>query len=262
MPELADVEGFRRYFARYAVGKRIARVTVGAPEILRNTSPQGLGRALAGERFGDPRRRGKWLIAPAADRAVVFHFGMTGDLDWHGADPPPDDFARAAFHLDEGVLRYRSQRKLGGIWLADGADEDALQEVAGALGPDADRIDRDAFVALLDAHRKQIKSLLMDQARIAGLGNELADEVLWRAGVRPDVTASDLGTRRADRLFDAMRDVLRAAKRHGRIPVADDWLRGQREADTPRCPRCGRTLERSQVGGRTTLWCRHDQRAA
>jgi formamidopyrimidine-DNA glycosylase len=80
MPELPDVEGFRRYLARHAQGRRIARVEVLDAELVRNRSAQALGRAVHGARFAAPRRHGKWLIAPVGDVEVLMHFGMTGPL--------------------------------------------------------------------------------------------------------------------------------------------------------------------------------------
>jgi formamidopyrimidine-DNA glycosylase len=90
LPELPDVEGFRRYFARYAMRQGIEAVEVPSPDVLRNTTPQGLGRALGGHRFTGTERRGKWLLAHTDDSAVLLmHFGMTGGLKWSagiGAD--------------------------------------------------------------------------------------------------------------------------------------------------------------------------------
>ena len=82
MPELPDVEGYRRYLARHAQGRRIERVEVPDAELVRNRSAQALGRALRGARFAEPRRHGKWLIAPAGDVELLMHFGMTGLLRW------------------------------------------------------------------------------------------------------------------------------------------------------------------------------------
>lgn len=93
MPELPDVEGFRRHLERHAKGRRIERAEVLDAELLRNRSPRALGRALEGSRFATPRRHGKWLIAPTGDVEVLLHFGMTGLLSWsrRGEDRHPHD---------------------------------------------------------------------------------------------------------------------------------------------------------------------------
>src|SRR4051812_24635685 len=118
MPELPDVEGFRRYLARHAKGRSIERVEVLDPEIVRNRRPQALGRALKHNRFGMPERHGKWLIAPVADVELLLHFGMTGELRWSDDRDGRHLHDRVVFVCDGGELRYNNMRRFGGIWLA------------------------------------------------------------------------------------------------------------------------------------------------
>jgi formamidopyrimidine-DNA glycosylase len=252
VPELADVEGFRRT-AQRAAGRRVERVEARAPEMLRNTSARSLTGALRGERLGEAERRGKWLLLPAGRRLAVFHFGMTGGLhlDEQPTEPGPHD--RLLLHLDRGVLRYSSVRKLGGIWLAK--DEQEAERVLGDLGPDAAGIGRGEFRERIGGRRGQVKQALMDQEVLAGLGNELADEVLWRARLAPQQAASGLSREELDGLFDTMRSVLKASMREGQIPRKRGWLRPLRDERGGACPRCASPIERSKVGGRTTLWC-------
>lgn len=105
MPELPDVEGYRRYFARFAARKTVRAVEVPAPDILRNTTPQALGRALRNRRFRSPVRHGKWLFAPTGGSVVLMHFGMTGRLAWN-PDAHPHD--RLLFHFAQGTLAYQA----------------------------------------------------------------------------------------------------------------------------------------------------------
>src|SRR3954470_717454 len=123
MPELSDVEGFRRYLARHAAGRRIERVEVRDATLLRNTTPQGLGHAVRGERFGEPRRHGKGLFADAGAATVAMHFGMTGLLHWTADAGYSHQHDRVVFRLDGGQLAYRNMRKFGGVWLARGEAE-------------------------------------------------------------------------------------------------------------------------------------------
>lgn len=260
MPELADVEGYSRYLSRHAKGKRLTRVEAPSPDMIRNTSPAGLGRALSGKRFEAPRRHGKWLIAGTDGTAsVLMHFGMTGHLEWSaatGVDRHPHD--RVVFVCEDGELRYNNMRKFGGIWLARHDDE--ITGVTGPLGPDALELNRESLEELLRERRGGIKSALMNQRLLAGIGNELADEILWRARVHPEkaIPALDHGRRR--RLHDAMREVLTESVRHGRIPSAPGWIEEVRGSDDARCPRCSARLRRSTVAGRTSYWCPRCQR--
>jgi formamidopyrimidine-DNA glycosylase len=261
VPELPDVEGFRRYFVRHAMRQRIEAVDVPAPDILRNTTPQALGRGLHGHRFTRTERLGKWFLAYTDDSAVLLiHFGMTGGLEWStekGSDHPHD---RVILRLEKGKLHYRNMRKLGGVWLARGAEETAA--ITGRLGPDALGLDRECFEEILSGRRGRVKPTLMNQRLLAGIGNELADEILWQARVHPARPVSELEKRERSAIYRAMGKVLEESIRHGRIPRHPSWLSAARgTTDTP-CPRCGTTFERSRIGGRTSYWCPRCQAAS
>lgn len=253
MPELPDVEHFRRYLKRYATGKGVRSVEVNDPDVLRNTRAQSLGRALKGRRFTEPERHGKWLLARTGGPTLLLHFGMTGTLDWTGTPDGAHEHDRVVFHLSGGDLRYRIQRKFGGIWLARSRDEE--REIMGPLGPDADRLGREDFEELLAGRRGSVKSTLMNQELVAGIGNELSDEILWTARIHPGRRLSDFSEKDRDALFDAMRDVLRRSKRRGCIPRDDDWFNSVRRRDDASCPRCGKRVKKQTVGGRTAYSC-------
>jgi formamidopyrimidine-DNA glycosylase len=259
MPELPDVEGHRRTIAQQATGKRVRRVVVNDPGLLDGTSPQGLGRSLTGRVVGEPWRHGKWLMVALDDNGptLVFHFRMTGELVWSPDGHHAADTDALAIVVDDGVLSYRSRRRLGGItYLRPGLD---VEVVTGELGPDADDVDRRQLGELLADRRGGLKSALMDQRLIAGLGNELVDEILWRSGIHPATRASDLADEQVHRIHRHLREVLRRSIRAGHVPSGPRWLNGQRGQDDPRCPRCDTALRREQIAGRTTFWCPQHQ---
>ena len=261
MPELPDVEGFRRYFARHARGKRVRGVEVPARDILRNTSPQRLARSLRGRRFGAPDRHGKWLLAPTGGPTLMMHFGMTGGLRWAGRNRGRHDrhrHDRVILRLDGGELRYRNMRKIGGLWLARDVAE--IDRITGDLGPDADEVGRDEFEEMVSGRRGGLKATLMNQRFLAGIGNELSDEILWHARLDPTRRFSSLddGERRA--LHREMQRVIRESNRHGRIPRKRSWISSQRGSRDPRCPRCRGPLRRSRIAGRTAYSCPRCQR--
>lgn len=258
MPELPDVEHARGLLARHAAGRLIERTMTTDPGILRNTNPVDLDRALRGHRFEEPERHGKWLLAWTTGPAVLIHFGMTGDLI--PADGPLGRHRhdRVIFELDRGELRYRNMRKLGGVWLAHDRREAA--GILGPLGPDAFSLDRRGFRALLARRRGKVKAALMDQRLLAGIGNLLADEALWRAGIHPARRIEDLGPEERERLFGAIRAVVRTSvERFDRLPRG--WLIHVRGRPDGACPRCGTPLGRTVVGGRTTYFCPSHQPA-
>jgi formamidopyrimidine-DNA glycosylase len=258
MPELPDVEGFRRELARHAEGKLVEAVHVLDRSLLRNATPPALGRALEGRRFRAPRRHGKWLLAPVDGATVLMHFGMTGSLDWmpSGSERHPHD--RVVFECVGGELRYRNMRKFGGVWLA--REEDERERITGPLGPDAAELSRADLHALLARRRGGVKAALMDQRLLAGIGNLLSDEILWRARVNPRTPVSSLSRARKDALHEALRETLRGSIRSGRVPHGPSWLTAVRDEPGASCPRCGVSLRRATVAGRTACWCPRCQR--
>jgi formamidopyrimidine-DNA glycosylase len=213
-----------------------------------------LDRALRGRRFGPPKRHGKWLFAPTDGPTLIIHFGMTGGLVWSGvAGRGRHRHDRLILGLDGGELRYRNMRMLGGAWLA--RDPGELERVVGPLGPDATELHDDALERVMRGRRGGIKAMLMNQRLVAGIGNELSDEILWRARLHPARAVATIRASERRRLHRALREVLQESIRHGRIPREEGWLESQRGLRNARCPRCRRALRRSRIAGRTAYWC-------
>ncbi|WP_369363186.1 Fpg/Nei family DNA glycosylase [Streptomyces sp. CG4] len=259
MPELPDVEGFRRVLDGCGPGRCVRRVDVRDTGVLRGVGVRRLRREVEGRRLGRPWRHGKLLIVPVGDGpALVWHFGMTGELVCARADDPPAAHDRVVLTLDDDrQVRYRDQRKLQGIRLAP--NQRALQRMLERLGPDALDMTRADFLNLLAARRGAVKAVLMDQSLVAGLGNLLSDEILWRARVAPRRPARALDSAEARHVFTAMRGVLATATRAGRVPPRRTWLTGHRDDGEPVCPRCGERLRSHRVAGRRSVWCAHCQ---
>jgi formamidopyrimidine-DNA glycosylase len=253
LPELPDVEGFRRVLARHARAGRIRDVLVRDTGVLRGTDSRRFARVLRGRRFVRPQRHGKWLIARTDGRAILlFHFGMTGALWWRRPGEREQRHDHIVFAIDGGELRYNDMRKLHGVWLL--GDEKEVERRLGELGPDALKITRNAFEAAL-GRRGRLKAVLMDQSVIAGLGNLLVDEICWRARTNPMQPARRLAAAQRKRLYSEMRRVLRDAIPTGRVPPRPSWLTGRRDKPDATCPRCGAGLLRRKVAGRTTVFC-------
>lgn len=261
MPELPDVEGFRRVLAGHAVGREIRRVDVLDAGVLHDVSTNRLRKALRGREFGNPWRHGKRLVVPIArargEPAVLLHFGMTGSLRWADNEDDRHPHDRVVFVFSTGELRYQDLRKLQGLRLL--RDEDDTKRMLAELGPDAMDVSRDELRDLLSSRRGRIKSALMDQSVIAGLGNLLADEILWRARIHPRRPCAQLTSGDFARLHARMRTVLRQSVEAGRVPPHKTWLTGRRDEESGSCPRCGTALSHSRVGGRGTTWCSHCQ---
>ncbi|MFD5112077.1 Fpg/Nei family DNA glycosylase [Streptomyces sp. NPDC058391] len=253
MPELPDVEAFRKTLASCARGRRIQRVEVYDAGVLHGVSPRRLSRDLEGRRFTEPERHGKWLLARTDGPTLLLHFGMTGLLVCCRPDDALHAHDRVVFTVgDDRQLRYRDQRKLKGLWLAG---ESGVARLLDGQGPDATEIARSDFDALFSGRRGTVKKVLTDQSHLAGLGNLLADEILWRARLYPAHRAGSLTEDQRGQLYTDMRRTLRSAVRAGRVPPRSTWLTGHRDDTDARCPRCGERLRRERVAGRGTVWC-------
>ncbi len=264
MPELPDVEIFRRTLERYGLGRRIAEVAVGDARILEGVDPAGFASALQGDLLLETRRHGKNLFARRAKGGhLLMHFGMTGDLQPFESTPPA--YARVVYRFDSPPhLAYVNVRMLGHIALV--ADvESYLRERQ--IGPDAldPALTPEWFAQALGRGRRSIKAALMDQSLIAGLGNIYADEVLFQAGLRPDVPVSALDRPLREKLFRTIREVLATAVRCGAAAeryvekLPPDYLTPHRGRGGA-CPKCGVPLATVSIAGRRSYFCPSCQR--
>jgi formamidopyrimidine-DNA glycosylase len=178
---------------------------------------------------------------------------MTGSLSWADRVETRHQHDRVVFEFADGELCYRDMRKLHGLWLL--RDERAVERMLADLGPDAADLSRDQLRERLGGLRRQVKVALMDQSVVAGLGNLLADEILWRAHIHPRRPCTGLAADDFSRLHARMGTVLRRSIEQGRVPPRKTWLTGRRDEQSGSCPRCGTTLSHGRVGGRGTVWC-------
>jgi formamidopyrimidine-DNA glycosylase len=248
MPELPDVELARRVIEKRALGRRIAAVEDSDTWVCRPHAPGEIAAALTGALLTDAHRHGKtmWI---ETDRGPVLglHLGMTGGIRVD-EEPNPRGWDRFALEFeDAGRLALRDMRRLGRAVL----DPDLSR-----LGPDAGEVGRDEFLERVGRGTAPIKARLMDQGVIAGIGNLMADEILWQSGISPRTAAGELSGEQLDDLYRAVRAVVRHTIRK-RSAAAGEI--NPHRVPGGRCPRCGAPLERATVGGRTTYWCPRDQ---
>jgi formamidopyrimidine-DNA glycosylase len=261
MPELPEVEMFTRYFARHALHQRIAKIEVRDERILGETRKDAFVRKLRGRSFERVRRHGKHFFADADSVWLHLHFGMSGDLAYYRDVKEEPRFARVVFDLDGGAhLAFEDMRLFGVAELVRTPDE--YIELHG-LGPDP--LDPSftfaRFSALLEDRRGAIKSLLMSQDIIAGLGNLYVDEMLFQSSVHPRRAVDRVSATERRALFQSMRRILRdvLVRHEADRPHPARYLISNRE-EGERCPRCGGTIRRTVVFGRTTYFCATHQR--
>jgi formamidopyrimidine-DNA glycosylase len=256
MPELPEVEIYCRYFARHALHQRVAKVRVLDERILGETRKASFVRTLTGATFTRVQRHGKNLFADAGRAWLHLHFGMTGDLAYYDSDAPR--FARVIFDFDDNKhLAFEDMRLFGVADLTPSPDAYILEH---RLGPDPLAMTLRDFRRIIEGRRGAIKALLMSQDVIAGIGNLYADEMLYQSSIHPRLSADKLNAPEVTQLYKTMRRILRDAIKWRVSDVAYParYLFDHRE-EGERCPRCGGTIEKTVVFGRTTYYCRVHQ---
>jgi formamidopyrimidine-DNA glycosylase len=258
MPELLEIETYR-WAAEPVVGRRVG--TVHAPDdwyAKGDTTTDELRAVLPGRTIIGTRRIGKLLLLDTDGPTLGLRFGMTGRLLVDGGasidqleyssdrnDPAWDRFGLVFGGGRDLVIR--DPRRLGGVEL----DPDESR-----LGPDAMTVTLKPFRKILASSSAPVKARLMDQAKLAGMGNLLTDDALWRAGIDPTRSADSLSDAEAQRLHRSMRRTLRVLGERGGSHTGDMQPARVRGGS---CPKCGEELRRDEVGGRTTYWCPRHQ---
>lgn len=258
MPELPDVEVFRKYMDSTALHQEIDDVEVSEAErILKETTPEDLKEQLVGREFTTTTRHGKHLFAEFTDGGwVMMHFGMTGFLKYFKNEEEAPGHVRVLYKFTNGYsLAYDCQRKLGQLKLVERPE--VFAEESG-LGPDvlSDEFDFDTFQKLLEDSRAMIKSSLMNQELMAGIGNVYSDEILFKAGVHPKAKAKDLPEEVLRKIYSALQDVLQEAIDSEVDPerMPSHFLLTYRE-EGEKCPQCGEEIEKIKVSGRSSYVC-------
>ena len=259
MPELPDVETFKRYLDATSLHQRINDVDVQSAGLLKGVSGREFARRLKRRRFESSCRYGKHLFVRVdGDVWLRLHFGMTGFLRYFKGEEKAPPHTRVLFVFEKDHrLAFDDQRKFGEIGLIKDVDEFLKKR---SLGPDALDVDFSGFKEMLGRHRGAVKSILMNQKLIAGIGNIYADEILFHAHIHPATETARLNDKTLRQLFRAMRHVLQKAIEYradvDRMPKS--WFLPHREKGG-KCPRCGRELKSSRIGGRTAWFCTYCQ---
>ena len=262
MPELPEVEIFRRYFERTSLHQKIKEVRLYSPEMLRGISPKKLSEELKGHEFVATGRHGKYLFGQLdSGKDLVLHFGMTGHLKYFNHPKQSPSYVRLLIQFANGYnLAFDCLRKLGKISFASDRAEFISDK---KLGPDvlAEDFDFDAFQKIVSQKKGSVKSILMNQHTLAGIGNLYADEILFQSRINPATRINELSRTKKKRLFDAIKPVLIATieRKTDWSKLPKNYLLKNRGKDG-KCPLCKTTLNRETVAGRTTYYCPRHQK--
>ena len=263
MPEIPDLEAVRHYLMPRLDGLTVAEVETPLPWLVR-TGADGLA-TLAGHRFGEIHRLGKFLIWSVDDgRLLVVNPMLTGRFHWVEAGTRKPGMLGVVLRFDDGhEVRYSDMRRIGRWYLipADGLDQ--VPQMA-TLGPDAMAITEEEFLARLKPRRGQIKATLTKQEFMAGIGNAYSDEILWAAGLHPHRRRATMDEDDLRRLYRSMHAVLEES-----IAIVDATVQGEglgkkeewrqhlnvhRRTGEP-CPKCGSEIRGQVRSGSETNYC-------
>ena len=283
MPELPEVEVVRRGLARWVAGRTVAEVEVRHPRAVRRhlEGAEHFAATLTGRTFTAAHRRGKYLWLPLAeadgapaDRALVAHLGMSGQLLVEKPEEPDEVHLRARFRFTDGgrELRFVDQRTFGGLAVEDAPDGQLPPRLAHiATDPLDAGFDVDAFSAALRRRHTEVKRALLDQTLIGGVGNIYADESLWRARLHGARPTDKLTRAQVADLLEGIRDVLGESLAQGGTSFDSLYVdvNGQSgyfsrhlavygQQDRP-CPRCGTAIVRESFMNRSSYSCPHCQ---
>lgn len=260
MPELPEVEMFRRYVEGSSLHRPVREVEIFDNKVVSDTE-QELKNALKGRRLEGTDRVGKYLFLNFGEAQwLMMHFGMTGSPELYRQEEEPPRFTRVAFHFEDGFsLAYRCARKFGRLKLTH--DVEAYCK-AKKIGTDALKLPYDRFREMVGKRKAPIKAVLMDQKIAAGVGNWIADEVLYQAKLHPEKPANELSARTMKTLFDKVQFVIQTAvDNEAHFPdFPKDFMIHSRWTDDgrPDAPRI--ELEKIVVGGRSTYFDPKTQR--
>lgn len=259
MPELAEVEFYRKQWAG-GIGKKILKVDAHVRKrIFRETDVEGLVRLLPGTRLTASHARGKQMLFRfSGGNWIGIHLGMTGKLSSESAAFTPARHDHLVLRQRACSLVFRDARLFGRVRFHHGKSE---PEWWATTSPEivSAQFTAQFMAEFLERHaRAPIKAVLLNQRGFHGVGNWMADEILWRAQIVPAVRAGKLKPAQRAELYRATRFVARAAMRiigHDFSDPPSSWLIHQRWKTEGVCPRHRTLLRRKQIGGRTTAWC-------
>ncbi|MFT3761564.1 MAG: bifunctional DNA-formamidopyrimidine glycosylase/DNA-(apurinic or apyrimidinic site) lyase [Pseudoxanthomonas sp.] len=270
MPELPEVETTRRGLAPHLEGRRIRNVVLRRPD-LRWPIPYEVVERLPGQRIVAVRRRAKYLLVDTSAGSALLHLGMSGSLRVLPERTPVETHDHVDIAIAGGrVLRFNDPRRFGCLlWQAPGETHELLRE----LGPEplSDDFDGDWLFERARGRSAPVKSFLMDQRIVVGVGNIYAAESLFRAGISPLRAAGKVSRERYALLADAVKGILQYAIARGGTTLRDfispDGLPGYFEQELSvygrggePCPSCGRPLRQASIGQRASVWCGRCQR--
>ena len=258
MPELPEVEIFKRYLEKSSLRQLIKDVKVNDERIL-NVDYSYLRKSVVNKQFVSSTRHGKYLFVWLDPKFLIMHFGMTGDLQYYNSKFAEPKFSKVIFYFKNNFnLAYKSSRMFGKLDIVDSIDEFIKLK---HLGPDALKMSFEEFTGTLKRRTAILKNALLNQSFIAGIGNIYSDEILYRTRLHPKKKLNDLNEKQVNEIFTNIKEVLNfGIKKKGDLSTyPNDFLIPHRKKEE-RCPICDTDIERFEISRRHGWFCPNCQK--
>ncbi|MFX1457251.1 MAG: DNA-formamidopyrimidine glycosylase [Promethearchaeota archaeon] len=253
MPELPEVETYKRYLDLTSLKQLIKKVVVTDDRILK-INQSYLKKSIQGKQFNKSIRHGKYLLVFLNPRYLVMHFGMTGDLTYYSKTSEPPKYSKVIFQFDNGNnLAYISTRMFGKLDIVDSVEEFIKTK---KLGLDAFKMSLEEFKEVVQRRTAIIKNAFMNQSFIAGIGNIYSDEILFRSKIHPKTKLNSLNESKIEELYTNIKEVLKVGiEKQGVLSTyPKNFLIPHRKLQE-QCPTCNTELIRFEIGGRHSFFC-------
>jgi len=258
MPELAEVESYKKYLEEAIFESEIKCIQLLSPKVLK-TNFETFESSLNGKRFIESRRIGKYLFLKTNAKAwVLLHFGMSGKPVFFRDDSLRPKHSRLVIEFISGLkFAFVCMRMFGKVeWISD---IDSYLKIK-KIGPDALQVDQKTFNAYLSKRKSAIKTVLLQQEGFAGIGNWIADEMLFQSDIFPKTPSNSLSQNQLSRLFKSMQSILTAAvKVNANLNELPSYFMVKHRWSDQVCPHCGQALNKIVIGGRSSYFCNEKQ---
>ncbi|MFA0962099.1 Fpg/Nei family DNA glycosylase [Roseivirga sp. BDSF3-8] len=254
MPELPEVETFKTYFDATSLHQKISKIETDDPVVLSAPADE-IKKAAVGQSFEKTERIGKYLFAHlSSGKVLVFHFGMTGHLRYFKDKEDTPKYTQILFSFQEGFhLSFIIKRKFARLGLADTIEEYRRKK---KLGTDATELTPSELGEAFSGRKVAVKTVLMDQSVAAGVGNWIADDVLFQIGMHPEKPANELTKDEVEKVYNKLQDILKLAiEKDAHYSEFPDYYLVNHRSKKAKCPHCGKPLQNIKVGGRSTYFC-------
>ncbi len=262
MPELPEVESYKKYFDSTSLNKTVKDVKVLDKGILSDISSKSFVSKIKGEKFKSTYRHGKYLFAQlSSSKILVMHFGMTGFLKYFKNEDEASKHIRVLFSFSNGFnLAYDCQRKFGKVTFTKSINEFLKKKKLGE-DPISKRLSYNKFKEIIIKKSGNIKAALLDQKTFAGIGNLYSDEILFQANIHPLSVIKHFKEKDFEAVYKSMNEILKKAVKLKADfdSYPESWLVLFRD-DDENCPKCNGSIKHKTIGGRTSYFCTKHQK--